>query len=172
MVAIVDVEAREQRPRRQVRQQAVRLVPDLARRRRAERQVDSEHPPQLQVRPDVQRVADEPGDGRRPRGEALPRVGVAGDEPLVDPGQAHRPPLVVVVLEPELGERPEHPVVGDVSRREVVVEVDDREALGDLVEQRAGRLAGEEEVVVEQAAAHALRSSWRRSRRRRRSRRP
>ena len=132
-------EAREQRPRRQQRQLPVRLLPDLACRRRAERQLDAEDASKLEVRPDVERVADQARHGRRPRREPLPGVGVARDEPLLDAGQAHGTPLVVVVLEPQLGEVVEDAVAGDVRGRQVVVEVDDRQALGDVVEERARR---------------------------------
>ena len=90
------------------------------------------------------------GSGGGPGREPLPRIGVARDEPLVEPGETHGPPLVVVVLEPEVGERLVDAVAGDVRGRQVVVEIDDRSVLGDLVEEHAGRLTRQQEVVVQE----------------------
>ena len=53
-----------------------------------------------------------------PGGEPVPGIGITRDESLVDPGEAHRSPLVVVVGQPEVRKRLVDPIAGDVRRRE------------------------------------------------------
>ena len=88
--------------------------------------VDPEIARQLEVGPVVERVAQAARDGCRPGQELLVGVGVAGAEALVDPVGAHRPPLVVVALEPDLEQVREPAVLGDVLRRQVAVVIEDR----------------------------------------------
>src|ERR1039458_8006730 len=70
------VEVRQQRLRRPIRELPVRLFPDLPRGCRTQDEIDAEHPPELQVGPDEQRVADEAWDSCRPSRELVPRVDV------------------------------------------------------------------------------------------------
>ena len=158
-----DVETGKELLRRPVGQLPVRLLPDLARGRGVELEIDPEDPAQLEMRPDIERVADQAGDGGRPGREPFPRIGVPRDETLLEPREAHGSPLVVVVAEPEIRQRLVDTVVGDVGGGEVVVKIDDRSVLGDLVEQGACGLAREQEVVRQESSVHpaAFRSSSR-----------
>ena len=111
----------------------------------------------------MQRIADQPGDRLRPRGEPLPRIRVPRDETLLDAREAHGSPLVVVVAEPEVGQRLVGTIPGDVGGGEVIVKVDDRSVLCDLVEEAACGLAREQELVAQESLGHrpAFRSSSR-----------
>ena len=107
-------------------EERVALLPDAGGGLRAEQAVDAEGHLQLKVCPVVERVAQALRHRRRPGQELVAIVGRTGDQALVDAVGAHRPPLVMVAGEPQLGEVGEAPVAGDVRRREVVVVVDDR----------------------------------------------
>ena len=111
---------------------------------------DAERSPQLHVGPVVERVAQRPRDGGGPRLELLPVGGGTGDEALGHAVGTHRPPLVVVALEPRLGDRPEGTVGRDAGDRQVAVIVDDRQGRGDAVEEVAGGVRAEQEVVVDE----------------------
>ena len=110
----------------------------------------AERPPQLHRRPVVERVAERLGHRARPGLELVEVRRVAGAELLRDAVRAHRPPLVVVALEPDLGDRAEAVVRRHQLRREVAVVVDDRQVLRRAVVELARRLGLEQEVVVEE----------------------
>ena len=117
---------------------------------REQRLVDAERPPQLHRRPVVERVAERLGHRARPGLELVEVRRVPGAVLLRDAVRAHRPPLVVVALEPDLGDRAEAVVGRHQLRREVAVVVDDRQVLRRAVVELARRLGLEQEVVVEE----------------------
>ena len=102
------------------------------------------------ARPVVERVAERLRHRARPGLELVEVRRVARAEPLRDAVRAHRAPLVVVALEPDLGDRAEAVVARHQLRREVAVVVDDRQVLGGAVVELARRLALEQEVVVDE----------------------
>ena len=132
------------RPQLVRRQTLVCALPDPGRRGLVEQIVDAEVPRQLQVRPVIERIAQAARHRRCPRQELLVRIRVAGAVPLGDAVGPHRPPLVVIALEPDLEEVGEPAVLGDVLRRQVAVVVDDR-----LV-RRVGLVEPARRLVVEQ----------------------
>jgi hypothetical protein len=122
---------------------------------------DSEVAAEFEVRPDVERIAERLRDGRRPRLEFLERRRVAGDVFFGNAGGAHRPPFVVVALEPDFVEVGEAAVFGDILGRQVAVVVNDALGRGDVVIERLRERRGEEEVLVEKShAAKGARHRW------------
>jgi len=103
---------------------------------------------QFEVRPVVERVSDEPGDGVRPFEEFVVGLRGASDVFLGDAVGAHLPPLVVVAAEPHGREVREAPVVRDFLRDEVAVVVVDRLRRRGLVVKPLRGLAGEKKIVV------------------------
>ena len=69
---------------------------------------------------------------------------------------AHGAPLIVVALQPGLGEVAELLVFGDPLRREMAVVVEDGLGLGVVVEEADGGGGFEEEVVVDERVCHDL----------------
>ena len=122
--------------------------PDARRVGLVDQQVDAEVTAQLQVRPVVERIADQRGDGAR-EGEELVVVagGVAGDEVLRHARGAQGAPLVVVAAEPDLREVGELPVGRDLVGREVAVVIEDRLLRRVLEVETPGPRIGQEEVV-------------------------
>ena len=120
-----------------------------------EERLDAERPAQLHVRPVVERVAEGVRDRAGPGLELLPVGGVARAEALGHPVRAHRPPLVVVALQPDLGDRAEAVVGRHQLGREVAVVVDDRQVPGDAVVEVPRGLRLQQEVVVDEGL-HAL----------------
>ena len=132
----------------------VAAVEDAPRRRRREQVLDAERPPQLHVRPVIERAAQGVGHGPGPRLELLPRRGVTRAEPLGHAVGPHRAPLVVVAVEPDLRDRREPMVVGHLLRRQVAVVVDDREAGGAAVVE-VDRDRALEQEILRQETRHA-----------------
>ena len=113
---------------------------------------DAEDAGEFEVRPVVEGIAEEFGDGVAPSEELGVVVGVAGDEAFGDAHGAHGAPLVVVAAEPGLGDVGEGAVLGDLLGGEVAVVVDDRAGLGILMVERAGLRRIEEEVGMDEGA--------------------
>ncbi len=106
-------------------------------------------PVQLQVRPVVEGVAHGVGQCLRPFQEFLVGRHLARDEGLVHAVGPHRPPLVVVAAQPDLGQVGELVVLGDEPRVQVAVIIDNRLLLGVFMIERAGRLALQKEVIIQ-----------------------
>ncbi len=125
--------------------------------------VDLKVPGELQVAPMVQGVAQQVGHDAREGVELLPVGRVPGTKAFSNAVGAHLAPLVVVAVEPDLGDVLPVGVCGDLGRRKVGVKVDDRQ-LGRVVEVEADRLVVlKQEPFVDQtthpAAARARTSS-------------
>jgi len=105
---------------------------------------------QLQMRPVIERVAERLRHRLRPGAELFRRGGIAGDEALRHAIRAHRPPFVMVALEPNLEEIPKLPILGDILGRKVAVVIEDRLGLRKLVVKAARRHRAEEKVVVDE----------------------
>ena len=138
-------------------QLGIGLLPDGVRRLRADDLVDAEVALQLEVRPVVERVAEGVGHGGAPGVELLARRGIPGADALRHAVGAHGAPLVVVSTQPDLGQVGELVVVRDQCLREVAVVVVDRLGLGEVVIQVARGVGLEQEVVVDEEAAHGRR---------------
>jgi hypothetical protein len=135
---------------------SVRVVEDAPGAGGREEGVNSERALQLELGPVVQRVAQGVRDRARPGLELLPVRGVARAEALGNAVRTHGPPLVVVAVEPNLGDAPEPVVVRHQLRREMAVVVDDGQRLGEPVIEVRGCVALQEEVVVDEGShAHA-----------------
>ena len=132
-------------------QEGARALEDLPGRPRGEQGLDPEGPLQLHVRPVVERVPQGLGHGGGPGLELLEVRGVSGDEPLGHPVRAHGPPLVVVAVQPGLGERAEAVVARHLLGRQVAVVVHDGQVAGVAVEELGRDVALEQEVVVHEA---------------------
>jgi hypothetical protein len=133
------------------------LVPDLLRGVFIERLVDVEVPLQLQRRPVVERIAQGVRDRPRPGHELVIRLGIAGAELLVHPVGAHGPPLVVVACQPEVIQVVKGAVGGQVLGGQVAVVVVDGHRLGVVVVELARHIAGQQEVIVDEAHGSTVR---------------
>jgi hypothetical protein len=111
-----DTEVLEQGLRREtgLGEQRVAPVEDAARGPRIEKLPDAERALELHVGPVVERVAECERDGPRPRLELLPVRCVPRTGSLRDPIRSHGPPLVMVALEPDLGDRAKAVVLCDL----------------------------------------------------------
>ena len=115
-------------------QQCVALLPDSLRRLGIEQPVaDTKRPFEFQVGPVIQRIAERFGHNLGPLLELLPVAGVAGAIAFRHAGRAHRPPFVMIAVEPDLRQVGEAVVLGNLPRRQVAVVVDDRQITGELV---------------------------------------
>ena len=150
------VESFEQAPRREfgLLEQGIGLLPDGGRGLLVEQGVDAEVALQFQVGPVVERIAqrvrDRPGEGE----EFLVGIGIAGAERFRGPVAAHRAPLVVIALQPDLVEVGELPVRRDVGRRQVIVVVEDGLRRREVVVEAPGRLGLEQEMIVDEGGSH------------------
>jgi len=138
------------------REQLVAAVEDAPRAARLEQLRDAERALELHVRPVVERVAERVRHRPGPRLELLPVRSIPGAEALRDPVGAHRPPLVVIALQPDLGDRREAVILGDLRHREVAVVVDDRQVFRVAVVELRGHLGLEQEVVVDEGPHETL----------------
>ena len=109
---------------------------------------DAEVPLELQVRPVIQRIADQVGHGLRPLLELLRRRRVPRDILLRHPAGAHGTPLVVVSSQPHLRDAVVPLVLIDLHRIDVAVVVDDRHLRPVLVVQPLAGLGLQEKVFV------------------------
>jgi hypothetical protein len=98
----------------------------------------------------IERIAQRGRHGARPRLEFLPVAGVAGAEALVDPVRAHRPPLVVIAFQPDLGDGAELVIARDLRDGQVAVVVDDRQVGDGAVIEVARDVIVEQEIVVDE----------------------
>jgi len=131
-------------------QALVAAIECLARGRRREGLVNPERASQLHVRPVIERVAKRVRDRPRPRLELLPVGGIPGAEPLGHAVRPHRPPLVVIALEPDLRDRAESMVGRHLLRREMAVEIDDGQLLGHAMIQVGRHIVLEQKVGVQE----------------------
>ena len=115
-----------------------------------EQLADAEVALQLEMGPVIQRVAQRLRHRRRPGAELVQRPRVAGAVAFVDAVGAHRPPLVMIALEPDLEQVVELPVLGDVARRQVVVVVEDRLLGGVALVQPPRRRGLKKEICAEE----------------------
>jgi len=100
--------------------------------------------------PMVEGVAQQVGHDAREGVELLPVGRVPGTKALSNAVRAHLAPLVVVAVEPDLGDVLPVGVRGDLGRRQVGVKIDDRQ-LGRVVEVETDRLVvSKHEVLVNQ----------------------
>jgi hypothetical protein len=104
----------------------------------------------LHVRPVVERIAHGFGHRLRPRFELFPVVGVAGAVALAHPVGPHRPPFVVIAVQPQFREGAKPVVFRDLLRRQMGVIIDDRKALREPMVKVAGDLRFEEKVFVQE----------------------
>ena len=143
-------------------QAAVAVVVDLARGVGTEELVlHAERKLQLEMRPVIERVAERVGDRAGPGLELVPVGRVAGDQALGHAVGAHRAPFVVIALEPDLGQRLEPVIVGDLVGRQVAVIVDDRLRPRELFVEIDRDRRIEQEIVVEKPLHGRVRPSLR-----------
>ena len=131
-------------------QLVIGLFPDLGGGLFAQQVRDAEITPQLKVRPMIQRVAQRVRHRPRPRLELLLRRSVAGDEFLRHTVAAHRPPLVMIPLQPDLKQVPEPPVLRNVPWRYMTVIIENRLPLGKLPVQSPRRHAPQQKFFVDE----------------------
>ena len=110
---------------------------------------DAEISLQLQVGPVVQRIADGEGDRLGVSQEFVIIVSVSGDPLLGDAVAAHGPPLVVVAVQPELGEIFSGFVFTDLLGAEVAVVVDDGLLFRKVVVEHFRCVIQEHEVLIQ-----------------------
>ena len=115
--------------------------------------VDTEIAGELQVAPVVQRIAQQVGEDAGEGVEFLAVAGVAGAEAFGHAVGAHLAPLVVITVEPHLADVLPADIGGDLGRRQVSVEIDDRQ-VGRVVEVEAGGLVALEQKALVDETAH------------------
>ncbi len=143
-----DVPALEQSPARvfgRLEPARARFV-DAGRGAGVEDVIDPESALQLQVRPVVERVAQRVGHGFGPLLELGVIARRARTVLLLDAQGAHGAPLVVVVLEPDLGQRAVAVIAGDLGGRQMVVKIDDRQILRVLMVEPLGFFCLQQEL--------------------------
>ncbi len=133
----------------------VALVPDAGRRGGIEQPIaDPKRPLQFEMCPVIQRVAERLRDGLGPFLEFLPIRGVAGAVAFRHARGAHRPPLVMVAVQPDLREVLEAAIRGDVAGRKMAVIIDDRLLLGETMIQFGSAIVPQQEVVRNENVVH------------------
>ena len=116
--------------------------------------IDTEVALQLEVGPVVERIAQGVGDRAREGEKFFVGLGVAGDQALVGTVGAHRPPFVVISLQPDFEKIFKATIVGNVLRRQVIVVVEDRLWLGVFVVQPERGVGLQQEIVVDERLGH------------------
>ena len=141
---------RTRRPRRAL-QLGVRGLPDHVRGLAAEQLIDPEEALQLQMRPVIDRVADQAGHNLGKAVELVAEARAAGDVFLRHRIGTHHAPLVVVPCEPGLADIGKLLVFVNLRRIQVAVIVEDRHFFRVLMVQPARSLGREQEVLSNKA---------------------
>src|SRR5262245_58481567 len=81
---------------------------------------------QFDVGPVIKRIAQSVRNGGGPGLKLTERIGVAGAEPLRHAIGTHRPPFVMIALEPDFKKIIEGTILGDVLWRQVAMIIEDR----------------------------------------------
>ena len=140
-------------------EQGVGAVPNLLGIGACDLQVDAEDAAELQVTPLVDGIAGRLLEGVNKR-QVLGVVVVAADDGLRRAVGTEQTPLVVVakavVVEPHLREVLVALVLANLGRHEVAVVVDDRHALGMLMEQPTSPIRRQQKVIIQQHGNHPL----------------
>ncbi len=131
------------------RQQGVGLRPDRRGACLVDHLLDAEIAAQLQVRPEVERIAHELRHGARVGVELLQIARAARHQRLIDAIGAHAAPLVVVARQPDACQILELPVGRDLLRRQMAVVIDDRHPLRMLVIKLLRPRSREKEVAMQ-----------------------
>lgn len=129
-------------------QGAVGPQPDGVGRILVQRRVHIEVALQFEVGPVIQRIAQREGNRLCPSEELVVVRCAPGTEPFRNTVGAHRPPLVMIAFQPDFKKIGESPVVGNIGRAKVGVEIEDRFACGITVVQALRSSAMEKKVVV------------------------
>ena len=114
--------------------------------------VDSKVTRELDVRPMVERVAQQLRHGSGVLLELFPRRRIAGAETLVDSCRAHRPPLVVVATKPKGGHIVPAHIVRNLLGRQMAMIVDNRQIGRVAVVKLARGGCVEKKVLVDERA--------------------
>ena len=125
---------------------------------RKHRALEPEIAPQLQMAPVMDRVADQPWHDGGIGIVFLAEGGSTRDMALRDARPAHQPPFVVVVRQPRLAQIRPLVIAGNLGRRQVIVEIDDRQRRRDLVEEPPRGPGVQKEIGSEKAAHPAVSS--------------
>ena len=144
------IHPREDAPRGEVARGKlpIGLLPDPVGRGGLEQFIDAEVAAKLEVGPVEERVAERVGHRRGPGGEFFARGGRPGDEVLRHSVGPHRPPLVVIPVEPDGVEVFEPAVLGDVARAQMAVVIDDRLRRGHAAIEVCSHVVRKQEGVV------------------------
>ena len=129
----------------------VGTFPDAVCSLRTEQIVDSEKSLQLQMRPVVDRIADEARHDRCKPVEFLMVVRIACDILLRNGVGTHDTPFVVVSCQPRLADVRKPLVLIDLGGIQVTVVIKDRHLLGMLMVQSARRLGGEKKFFIDES---------------------
>ena len=125
-------------------------IEDRPRRRRRQPCPNAKRTPEFHVRPVVERVPQRVRHRPRPRLELLPVGGVAGAETLRHAIRPHRPPLVVIAVQPDLRDRSEPMIGRHLVGRQMTVVIDDRHVRGVSVVEIRRDVTFEKEVGIEE----------------------
>ncbi len=128
----------------------IRRVPDARRALFVEEFSDAEKARKLQVRPSVKRVAQRFGNGCGPHQKFVARGRIAGAKSFFDAVRPHRAPFVVVAAQPNFRQIRELAIRCDVTRRQVIVIIEDRFVFRVFVEQLARGVALQQKIVVDE----------------------
>lgn len=124
------------------------LLPDAVGRRGLEQLVDAEVAAEFEVGPVEERVAEGVGHRRGPGGEFVAWGGGPGDQVFGHAVGPHRPPLVMVSLQPDGVKTFKPAVLGDVAGAQMAVVVDDWLPRGHPLVEVCRNFAGEQERIV------------------------
>ena len=138
------------------------FLPDALGRLAAKQPIaDAQRSAEFHVGPVIQRVAERGGDGLGPFLELLAIRGVARAITFLHAVGAHRAPLVMVAVEPGLGEVLELLIFGDLLRRQVTMVVDNRHVARVLVVQRDRSIVLQQKVLCNEDVLHDTPFHWR-----------
>src|SRR5580704_5144195 len=100
--------------------------------------------------PMVKRIAQRVRHGPRPRQKFLIGRGVSGRISFSDAVGAHRPPFVVVALEPNFEEIIEAAIFGDILGNKMAMVIDDRLRGGELIVKSTSSVVREQKIFAEE----------------------
>ena len=128
-------------------QHAVGRFPNLRRRIRVQNLFNAKHAPKFQVRPMIERIADQHGH-RLGKGHEPRLIVGSADKGVVKAVGAHPPPFIVVAAQHQMPDVAKADILRDLPGRKVAVVVQDGHVLGKIVVKTPRSRRGQQKVFI------------------------
>src|ERR1051326_4424175 len=110
--------------------------------------INPEIPLQFQMRPMIERIAQRMGNRRCPGWEFCESIRLARAKSFGHAVRPHRPPFIMIALQPDFEQVFELPILSDVSRRQVEMVIEYWFLFGEIVIEALGSAGLQQEIFV------------------------